>query len=383
MNESRQPATNELPLRVAIFLPSLAGGGAERVVVNLLRGLQAEKVNCTLLLAAAEGVYLDQVPEGVEVVDLGVSHVRQAIWPLRRWLSEHQPQLLVSHLSHANIAAALAVRRLSIPTQLLLVEHLTMSAYEGTSLKDHLIRPLARWLYKGNTAVATVSQGAARDLEQQLHLPADSVHVLYNPVVDDALRRQAAEPLDDSWPGQPETPRLIAIGRLTPQKNFPLLLRGFARLVKQHPARLVILGEGEQRSSLETLIEELGLSELVELPGFVSNPYAWLSQADLFVLSSRFEALPTVLIESLACGTPVVATDCPAGPAEILQQGRWGRLVPMDDELALADAMAESLADTADPAALRDRAADFSVEIAVQRYLQLFRQLLTENSPRL
>lgn len=372
MNEN-----HDTEMRLACFLPSLEGGGAERVVVNLLRGLVERQVQTQLILASAHGSYMDQVPPQVEVVDLGVKHVRQAIWPLRRLLKAQPPQVLISHLSHANLAAVLAMRPLQIPTRLLLVEHLTMSAYKGTTVKDRLIQPLARWLFKHADAVAAVSHGAARDLEEQLRMPSESVHVLYNPVVDASLEQKRQESLSHSWLDASDQPLVVGIGRLTEQKDFGTLIRACAQIANPSSCRLVILGEGEERAELEELVRQLGLEERVLLPGFVENPYAWLNRADLFVLSSRWEALPTVLIEALACGVKVVATDCPSGPAEILQDGRWGRLVPMQEEQALAAAMEQALAEQGDSELLQQRAADFSVESAVDQYLALIRELVT------
>jgi glycosyltransferase involved in cell wall biosynthesis len=368
---------HDTEMRLACFLPSLEGGGAERVVVNLLRGLVERQVQTQLILASAHGSYMDQVPPQVEVVDLGVKHVRQAIWPLRRLLKAQPPQVLISHLSHANLAAVLAMRPLQIPTRLLLVEHLTMSAYKGTTVKDRLIQPLARWLFKHADAVAAVSHGAARDLEEQLRMPSESVHVLYNPVVDASLEQKRQESLSHSWLDASDQPLVVGIGRLTEQKDFGTLIRACAQIANPSSCRLVILGEGEERAELEELVRQLGLEERVLLPGFVENPYAWLNRADLFVLSSRWEALPTVLIEALACGVKVVATDCPSGPAEILQDGRWGRLVPMQEEQALAAAMEQALAEQGDSELLQQRAADFSVESAVDQYLALIRELVT------
>ena len=364
-------------LRLACFLPSLEGGGAERVVVNLLRGLVERNVRAELILASAHGAYLDQVPQQVKVVDLGVKHVRQAIWPLRRLIKEQPPDVLISHLSHANLAAILALRPLKIPTQLLLVEHLTMSAYQGTSVKDHLIQPLARWLFKSADAVAAVSEGAARDLEKQLRMPLESVHVLYNPVVDEFLQQKCQETLSHAWAEEPKQPLIVGMGRLTAQKDFGTLIRAFARLANPSASRLVILGEGEERPALEALVQQLKLEGQVLLPGFVENPYAWLSKARLFVLSSRWEALPTVLIEALACGVPVVATDCPSGPAEILENGRWGSLVPLQDEEALAAAMEQGLERPVEKEQLQMRAADFSVDRAVDGYLELLQKMVT------
>ena len=211
----------------------------------------------------------------MKVVDLGVKHVRQAIWPLRRLIKEKPPEILISHLSHANLAAILALRPLKIPTRLLLVEHLTMSAYQGTSVKDHLIQPLARWLFKSADAVAAVSEGAARDLEKQLRMPPESVHVLYNPVVDELLRQKCQEPLSHPWAAESKKPLIVGMGRLTAQKDFGTLIRAFARMANPADSRLVILGEGPRLSRLEKLAAELGITEDLELPGFVRNPFAY------------------------------------------------------------------------------------------------------------
>jgi glycosyltransferase involved in cell wall biosynthesis len=194
------------------------------------------------------------------------------------------------------------------------------------------------------------------------------VTTVYNPVVTPALLGQSAAELHDPWFAPSEPPVILGVGRLTRQKDFPTLIRAFARLRRARPARLLILGEGELRPALEELVADLELTDHVRMPGFTDNPFAYMRQSALFALSSAWEGLPTVLIEAMACGTPVVTTDCPSGPAEILEHGKWGRLVPVGDAEALADAMLQTLnAPTcADVAA---RAAEFNVASAVDAYL--------------
>ncbi len=368
-------ATTDRPLTVSCFLPSLAGGGAERITVNLLQALQDFPLQLELVLADESGPYLGDVPTTVPIVSLDSKHVRRAIGPLARYLKQRQPDILMSHLSHANLAAVLARKRSRTSTQLVLVEHLTMSAYRGERFRDRLIRPLARLLYRSAEAVVAVSQGAARDLEQQLQWASGKVHVIHNPVVDPTVIAASQESLEHPWAADHSSPILLAVGRLSPQKDFSTLLEAFALLTKQQAARLVILGDGEERQALEQLSEQLKINENVHFAGFVSNPYSWMQRAEGLVLSSRWEALPTVLIEALACGCPVTATDCPSGPSEILQQGDYGILVPMENPSALCEGIQQMLATNHDRQRYRERGQTFSFERAADTYMRLFNQI--------
>jgi glycosyltransferase involved in cell wall biosynthesis len=187
-----------------------------------------------------------------------------------------------------------------------------------------------RLLYPRADRVTAVAQGVKDDLVARLGLAPERISVVFNPVVDAELRQQAEEALDHPWFVAGSSPVLLAAGRLVTEKNFPLLLRAFARLRAERPLRLVILGEGPLRSSLQALARELGVAEDVDLPGFDPNPFRYMARAAAFVLSSRFEGLPGVLIQAMACGAAVIATDCPSGPAEIIEHGEDGFLVPVD-----------------------------------------------------
>ncbi|MEZ5665411.1 MAG: glycosyltransferase [Burkholderiaceae bacterium] len=212
-----------------------------------------------------------------------------------------------------------------------------------------------------------VSHGAADDLAQFARIDRRSIQVIYNPVVGSLPDRPAVacEPAD-WWRGQHQ--RLLAVGTLKPIKGYDTLLEAFARLRAHADVRLLILGEGGERTGLEALVQRLGLQGQVFLPGFVQDPTPYFQRADLHVLSSSGEGLPTVLIEALAAGTPIVSTDCPSGPREILADGRFGQLVPVGDAAALAEAMAQSLASNHDHDALKARAQDFSIDKAVDQY---------------
>lgn len=359
--------------RIAFFLPSLLGGGAERVTVQLLKGMSARNISLDLVLATAEGPYLDQVPEQVRVVNLASGRVVKAIIPLSNYLRHEKPVALLSHLSHANVVAVVARELSHARTQLVLVEHNTLSVARGKFLRSKLVPPLMKWLYPRADAIVGVSQGVASDLETQLGFAKGKVNVIYNPVVDDVLVSKAKVPIDHPWFQEGAIPVFLGVGRLSAQKDFLTLVKAFALLRKQKLIRLLILGEGEYRSELEAAIAQLGISDDVALPGFVENPYAYMSRASAFVLSSRWEGLPTVLIEAMACGCPVIATDCPSGPYEILEAGVYGPLVPIGDEIALSKAMSQILESPINRGLLAQRAMHFSVNKIVPEYLELLR----------
>lgn len=357
--------------RIAFFIPNLHGGGAERVAVNLLKGMSSQNIPLDLVLATAEGPYLNQVPDSVRVVNLAAGRVIKAILPLSKYLRQNQPVALLSHLSHANIVALLAGKLARTETKLVVVEHNTMSSNKSKLIQAKLVAPLMNLLYPSADAIVGVSTGVSRDLELQLGLSEGKVITVYNPVVDNELIAKSKADLNHPWFQDGEVPVFLAVGRLTQQKDFSTLLKAFALLRKQKHARLMVLGEGECRSELEAAIACLGISEDVSLPGFVENPYAYLNRASAFILSSRWEGLPTVLIEAMACGCPVIATDCPSGPDEILEAGKYGHLVPVGDEVAMSEAMLQVLEIPVDRNLLVQRGMSFSVDKAISEYLAL------------
>ncbi|ULR40554.1 glycosyltransferase [Thermus sp. NEB1569] len=352
--------------RLALFLPSLRGGGAERVMVHLARGFAERGFQVDLVLAKAEGPYLAEVPPSVRVVDLRASRVLFSLPGLVRYLRKERPHALLSALDHANVIVCLAHRLARVPSWLVISEHNTLSASRPKNARERLLLWFMRWTYPWADAVIAVSQGVAEDLIHLTGLPREKIQVIYNPVVTPELFAKAREPLDHPWLASGEPPVILGVGRLTEEKDFPTLIRAFALVRAQRPARLMILGEGELRPQLEALVHELGLQDDVALPGFVENPYAYMARAAVFVLSSRWEGFGNVLVEAMACGTPVVSTDCPSGPREILDHGKYGRLVPVGDVKSLA----ESILKTMDEPPYRDlsRVAEFTLEKSLERY---------------
>jgi glycosyltransferase involved in cell wall biosynthesis len=358
---------------IALFLPSLRGGGAEKVMVNLALGFVEQGLKVDLVLAKAEGPYLSRVPEEVRVVDLGARRVLYSLPGLVRYLRRERPQAMLSALNYANIVAIWAKLLARVQTHLVVSEHNTLSCstQNASSVRVKLLPLLIKIFYPYADAVVAVSHGVAEDLITMTGLPMEKVKVIYNPVITPELFAKAEEPLDHPWfrPGEP--PVVLGVGRLTKQKDFPTLIRAFALVRKERPARLMILGEGEERPKLETLARELGIEEDFVLPGFVENPYKYMKRASAFVLSSRWEGLPTVLIEALALGVPVISTNCPSGPAEILEHGKWGCLVPVGEPHLLARAILEILQNDVRIPSHKTAWERFSKENAVIAYLQV------------
>jgi glycosyltransferase involved in cell wall biosynthesis len=233
---------------------------------------------------------------------------------------------------------------------------------------------LVKWFYPKADKIVTVSYELEESLKNFLSIPKEKIKTIYNPVVTPELFEQAKQPVSCSWFEQNQLPVILAVGRLSPEKDYPTLFRAFSLVRQIRPAKLLILGEGEERANLERLAIELGIQNDVSMPGFVDNPFAFMAKASVFVLSSAWEALPTVLVEALACGCPVVATDCRSGPREILDNGRYGRLVPVGDHEALAKAILETLDNPDFPADRQtrlQRAMEFSVDAAVDKYLKV------------
>ena len=366
---------------VALFLPTLVGGGAERVTVNLARGLSEVGHDVDMVVASAEGVFVDRLPNGVRLVELGAHRTAASLLPLARYLRRERPMALLSALNHANVIAVLASRVARFRGAVWVAEHNDMLPLDSLTPSLRAFRALMGWAYGRATGIVAVSHGVRESLERTLGLPQECVRVIYNPVIVPEMLELALEIPDHPFVRERSGPLVVGVGRLTRQKNFAHLLRAVAAIDGTPQARVLILGEGEERETLTDLAVDLGLEERVALPGFVPNPYSYLAQADVFVLSSDWEGLPTVLIEALAIGTPVVATNCPSGPLEILDDGAHGELVPIGDVNALARAIERVLAaerPSPDAAWLEQ----FTLAASVRRYAQVLGLSPQANAPR-
>ena len=331
------------------------------------RGLDVD-----LVLVKAEGEYMGMVPDGVRVIDLDSRRTLTAVPKFLRYVRRERPAALLSTLLATDLAALTV--KLIHGDRIRVVVRLANTFNDVLVAERYKVRMtlrLERLLMPAADAIVAVSDGVADDLRAQAPRAAGKIITIFNPVVSPDIFEQAAAPVEHPWFGDRGAPVILAAGRLAPQKDYPTLLRAFAEVVRSRPARLVILGQGVERESLLELAERLGVSDSFDLPGFDVNPFRYMSRASVFVLSSRYEGFPNVLAQAMACGAPVVSTDCRSGPSEMLEGGRWGRLVPVGDWRAMARAIEETLDDPMPAEELKARASVYSVEASVERYLEV------------
>lgn len=358
--------------RIALFFSSLRGGGIERGMLNLAGGLLRQGVEVDLVVVQKTGELQTQIPGGARLIDLGARRSLTALSPLIRYLKVERPTTLLAGGTHNNIIAIWARMGSGVPVRLLVSEHNNiLEAAAHGSVRQKLLPLAARLFYRHADAVVAVSSSLAKIVSQTIHQPAQEIHSIYNAVVTPELKVLAAQPLNHPWFAKGEPPVVLAVGRLALQKDYPTLLRAFARVQSRRPVRLLILGEGDQRERLTHLAGQLGILENLSMPGFDPNPYRFMARCGVFVLSSAWEGFAIVIVEALACGAQVVATDCPSGPAEILENGKYGRLVTVGDDVALATAIEEALDHPFPVDMLQERARCFDVDIAAKQYLDL------------
>ncbi len=353
------------------MLPNLLGGGAERLHVNLANDWILKGFAVHFVLMRKEGVLLPLLSSKIKMSTLNVDRIRDVIQPLSSLIRKLQPEVVLAAMWPLTSAVVLSwlfsgrVGRLFISDH----ENLSASYIKEQRVSAIYLRYLIRFTYPLSTGIIAVSSGVKDDLIILGGLSAKKVKVIYNPAATRLLpirntleKRSKLWGLDYQW-------RILAVGRLSPQKDHETLIRAFALLPKGLKAKLIILGEGPLRERLISLSMQLGVQETVSLPGFICDPSPWFCTADLFVSSSRWEGFGNVIVEALECGLPVVSTNCPSGPEEILEKGRYGKLVPVQDSILLANAIIESLHKNHDRSSLIRRAQDFTLRKISDEYL--------------
>jgi glycosyltransferase involved in cell wall biosynthesis len=358
--------------KIAILLPDLRGGGAERVAVNLANEFIRRGYSVDMLLLSAAGEFLSELDQHVHVIDLKVSRLRWALFAIIRYLKKAEPDALLANMWPLTLISLIGRFLSQSKAKLVLVEHNTLS--EAEIAKDIFVKwqmkNSIRLFYRFADAVVTVSKGALEDMCRFSGIESQLISVIHNPIVG------STQPSDDGTAASvmsedKSTPNILAVGTFKKIKDFAMLIDAFALLRKSMDAKLILLGEGELRCQMEAQIERLGLVGQVLMPGFVKNPTPFYAQADLFVLSSVNEGFGNVIVEALNEGTPVVSTDCPSGPREILEEGKYGILTPVADAEAMAHAMLKSLNSLHNKEALKARAQDFTITKAADQYLAL------------
>jgi glycosyltransferase involved in cell wall biosynthesis len=327
--------------RVAIFVPTLEGGGVERVMLSLAAGFVARGYKVDLVVANARGKLLRKVPEKVRMVNLASSRVLASLPGLVKYLREQRPDTVIAAMDHSSIVALWARKLARVKTRVIATAHANISGVldHSSRLRVQLLPLFMRLFYPWADEIVAVSKGVADDLAIRAHVPRERIKVIYNPALNGALFEKARLAAKHSWFAPNQPPVILGVGRLSIEKGFDVLIRAFAQVRQQRHVKLVILGEGDQRPYLEALSRELGVHKDVCLAGYEDNPYAYMARARVFVLPSHSEGFGLVLIEALALGLPIVSTDCGGGSREILQDGRYGDLVPVGNVESLANAI--------------------------------------------
>lgn len=369
--------------KAAIYMNDLASGGAERMMLAMIPLLRQRGADVTLLLHTKKGELAPTLPDDLPVVSFETRRTLADIRPLAHYLRQARPDILLASLAHNNIAALLAKAIAGGPSRVIICQHnaLSSEASPGATVKFRVVPLFYRWLAAFASGIVAVSRGVADDLATTCGIRRDRITVIYNPVMSASFNARVDAVDTHPWLEDGQTPVFITVGRLVPQKNHELLLEALALLREQAPARLLVLGQGPLRTQLASKARSLGVEAAVDFLGFRENPLPLIKRASALVLSSDYEGFGNVIVEALGCGTPVISTDCPFGPSEILADGRFGRLVPVRDARALADAMASPLRAHWSQEELRSRAEIFSVDAAVDRYMELFAACLDTQRP--
>lgn len=390
--------------RVAFFLHSLSEGGVASSFLRLINRFSEDGYIVDLLVAKTKSNQLLDLPSNLNLIQLKhtpKSYVRllayyiyfkhpgkwilpfllpyrlkrdfASLLNLIRYLNNRQPDILFTGPTFPNLVALLAKQISTANSKVIISEHNTLSYELSNRPKNKqwkFIKPFVKQFYPTADKIIAVSDGVKQDLIDNFYVNKNNIKRIYNPVISNDIQDLSLESVNHNWFNKKKLPVILGVGRLLSQKDWPTLIRSFALLQNYLEARLIILGEGKQRDYLEELIDIFGLRQYVDMPGYVANPYAYMSKADLFVLTSKYEGLGNVIIEALACGCPVVSTNCPSGPAEILQYGKFGKLLPVGDYESIAYAMFESLIDYQYCDNLRRRSQLFAVENAYKEYLK-------------
>jgi glycosyltransferase involved in cell wall biosynthesis len=403
MLESRRERAGTLSApHVAFVMGNLNGGGVQRMTILLAEGLAARGARVDLVVCDTRGELSEQIPPALRMVALARSNplaARLAVLradpqgiaaflrplttikyasptlhylpSLARYLRTARPDSLFSATTYLNIEAVLARRLAGAPTRLVLSDrsHFSSGKPRKAWRQRNLVAAMRR-SYLQADAITAVSNGVADDIAKSLDIAREAITTLYNPTITPDFAAKASQPIEHPWFVDGAPPVLLAVGRTTFQKDFSTLLRAFARVRADRPARLAIIGESnpKQTARLRGLAAELGVQDDFELLGYRANPLPYMARAAVFVLSSRYEGFPNVLLEAMACGTPVVSTECPSGPSEILDGGAYGALVPVADDAALAEAITATLDNPPERTHLEGRAAMFDYQTAIARY---------------
>jgi len=358
---------------LAVFLATSGHSGVDRIMGLLLPHLSSRGIKVDLLHVHGKGPHLPADRGDVRIVELGSSHSFTSLAPLVRYLKREEPDALLSDKDRVNQIALLARKLAGTRTRVVVRSGTNITeTLKNRGVPEKIRHFLSmRYLYRLADGILTASNGAADDLADFAGIERERISVIPNPIDRQMLLRLASEPAAHPWFAAGSVPVIAGLGELGGSKDYETLIRAFSTVRKKRDVRLFIMGEGRKREKLAALVKDLGLSEDVELFGYTANPFPYLGRAALFVQSSRYEGFGMALLEALALGVPSVATDCPSGPGDILQGGRFGRLVPVGDHGAMAEAISLTLDSPMEGQQIMEAALPFSLEWVADEYMTL------------
>lgn len=369
---------------ISFFIPNLTTGGAEQITVNLVNGLSSRGYDVELLVSRSEGEMQSQLEAKVSVVELPPSRtpvlgIAAHLPALVSYLRRKQPAVLFPQMAHVSVVCLAASTISGTDTSIVPTHHTGFGEAPDKTIKSQIVSRLLPHLYPSADRIIAVSEGLADGIVEHTSVDRDDISVLYNPIHVDAIRKQSRKPVEHRWLDDDDKKVILFVGRIERQKDLETWLRAFKQIHRRDPnTRAVIAGQGSRRDTLLKFSKELGISEVVSMPGYVDNQYGYMRRASVFLLSSRYEGLPTVMIEALACGCPVVATNCPSGPSEILANGKYGPLVPVGDVTGLANAVLNTLGNPIPSEILQRRADDFAPDTILDRYEEFIDEYVSQ-----
>jgi len=364
-------------VKIHLHISNLDPGGAQKVMISLANTWQEEGHQISLSANSVNGYWRSAIDPSIQIVDLRAQNLLRAVPPLRKALVNLRPNVILSAMTQANITAAIAGKLTGTPCVLSERHHTTTWMKRLSPLKRVVYKSLLPLAYTQADALIALTAGSARDLCTVTKQPTEAVFVIPNPVTNSPdVSAEAPHP----WLEDAEIPVVVGVGRLVSQKDFATLIQAVAALAKHRLARLIILGDGPLLATLTNLVRSQGLEDIVFFAGHVSNVQDYIARAKVYALSSNFEGFPNALLEALASGTPVVSTDCPTGPREILEDGKYGGLVPVGDSNALGQAIEQALDHPCDPKILKKRAADFDLKAISGSYLDALKHGMSHSS---
>lgn len=363
--------------RISFFIPSLSFGGIEANTIRLAKAFYNEGNIVDIVVVNSKNDYKERIPNGINIVDLDCDKLIFSLPKIIKYIKEKKPIALISASEGVNIITAIAKQFVkNTPTKIIISvrTHLSTEYKESNSRIKRIFPILSRFFYPGVDSIVAVSKGVANDIEQLLNIPIEDINVIYNPIVDESIADLSNEIIDHPIFQKNRNYKIIlGAGRLTKQKDFKTLIYAFNEVRKTINSKLVIIGEGNERKNLEKTIKELEIENEVALIGFVQNPYPYMKNSDVFVLSSIWEGFGNVIVEAMATGTNVVSTNCQSGPSEILDNGKYGKLVEVGDYNQLSDSIIKMIEDPKSEKFIKERAYFFSVESTLNEYQKLIK----------